>query len=231
MPDGVHAAGETGSPGGSGSPAVPERADDVPPAPEPSTTIRAGRGVLALLGVLVAYYALPVGDMPSSWDIVFAAVGLLAGIGILVWVAVRQVRMLSRYEAGDPGVRLDVLVLLVVVVVPMFALGYYAIERGDTSQFADLETKTDSLYFTLSTLATVGFGDVHATGQLARALVTVQMTFDLVFVAALVSVLTNQLRARAAERRSVAGGEVGGAARVPVADEGRSVGRQPPDRG
>jgi voltage-gated potassium channel len=168
----------------------------------PSPTLRVGRGALAVGGVLVAYYAVPVGEMPSSWGILFAAGGVLAGLGVLVWVALRQLRVLARYETGHPGVRLDVLVLLVVVVVPLFALGYYAIERGDSSQFAELETKTDALYFTMSTLATVGFGDVHAAGELARALVTVQIAFDVVFVAALVSVLTAQLRARAAERRS-----------------------------
>ena len=130
---------------------------------------------------------------------------LLAGLGAVVFVAIRQVRQLARFERGAPGVRLDVVVLVVFVVVPLFSLGYYAIEQGDASQFADLGTKTDALYFTLSTLATVGFGDVHATGQLARALVSVQIVFDLVFVAALVSVLTAHLRARAAERRAGAG--------------------------
>jgi len=193
MPDGAHTtdpAGDAAVPGQGGEPSAPRRV---------------GRSVLALAGVLVAYYAMPVGEIPSSWDIVLAASGLLVGLAALVWVAVRQVRAMERYEAGDPGVRLDVLVLTVVVVVPLFALGYYAIERGDASQFADLETKTDALYFTLSTLGTVGFGDVHATGQLARALVIIQITFDLVVVAALASVLTTQLRARAG-RRTGSGG-------------------------
>ena len=57
-----------------------------------------------------------------------------------------------------------------------------------------METKTDALYFTMSTLATVGFGDVHATGQLARLLVTIQIAFNLVFVATLVTVLSKRVR-------------------------------------
>jgi voltage-gated potassium channel len=184
-------------------PAAPGlEASDAGDAGGPSPTIRVGRGLLALAGVLAAYYAVPVGDVPSDWDIALSALGLLAGLGALVFVAVHQVRQLAQYQAGDPGVRLDVLVLLVLIVVPLFSLGYYAIERGDASQFADLATKTDALYFSLSTLATVGFGDVHATGQLARALVSVQIVFDVVFVAAVVSLLTTQLRARAAERQT-----------------------------
>ena len=194
---------------------MPEAADvDEPPdggasdqgsshvSAEPSPVLRIGRAALALVGVIVAYYAIPVGEVPSSWDIVFASVGLLAGVGVLVWVTVRQLRVLENYQAGDPSVRLDVLALVVFIVVPLFALGYYALEQGDSAQFAEMSTKTDALYFTVSTLGTVGFGDVHATGQLARGLVTFQIAFDLVFVAALVSVLTTQFRARAAERRT-----------------------------
>jgi hypothetical protein len=86
----------------------------------------------------------------------------------------------------------------------MFALGYFAPQQNDIAQFASLTTKTDALSFTLSPLATVGFGDVHATGQLARGLVAIQIAFDLVFVAALVSVLTSQIRDRAASRRIAA---------------------------
>ena len=164
--------------------------------------MRAGRSGLAFAGVMVAYFALPIDELPSSWDIALVTLGLVAGLGALVWVGARQLRTMAHTPAGDPSVRLDVLALVVIVVIPLFALGYYGIEQADTGQFADLATKTDSLYFTVSTLATVGFGDVHATGQAARALVTAQIVFNLVVVAALVSVLTTQLRARMAERRA-----------------------------
>ncbi len=40
-------------------------------------------------------------------------------------------------------------------------------------------TRTDSLYFTVTTFATVGFGDITATSQTARLMVTVQMILDL----------------------------------------------------
>jgi voltage-gated potassium channel len=204
MPD-AEAAGGAGRPEGSdaqgAAPNVESGGDGVSSGGEPSGRLRIGRGLLALAGVLLAYYALPIGDVPSSWDVVFAALGLIAGLAAIVYVALRQVKVMAQYRQGDPSVRLDVLVLLLVIVVPLFAAGYYAVQKGDPDQFAELETKTDALYFTVSTVATVGFGDVHAEGQLARALVTVQMGFDLVFVAALVAVLTGQLRARAAERR------------------------------
>lgn len=176
--------------------------EGAPPSGRSAGSARIGRTALALVGVIAAYYAAPVDELPSSWDIVVVTLGLVAGLGVLVWVGVRQVRMLAHHQAGDPSVRLDGLALVVIVVVPLFALGFYAIERADASQFADLETKTDALYFTVSALATVGFGDVHASGQLARALVTVQIVFNLVVVAALASVLTGQIRARMSGRQA-----------------------------
>ncbi|HEX5365617.1 MAG TPA: potassium channel family protein [Acidimicrobiales bacterium] len=166
----------------------------------PSTRLRVRRSLLGLVGVLVAYYVFPVDEVPSSWDVLRVTLGLIAGLAAVAYVVVRQLRMLSRFRVGDPGVRLDVLALAVFVVVPLFALGYYATEAVDPGQFRGLRTKTDALYFSVSTLVTVGFGDVHAGGQVARALVTVQMAFDVVVVAAAASVLTTQVRARAAGR-------------------------------
>lgn len=161
---------------------------------------RLRRDLLALTAVLVAYYAVPVGELPSAGGAVLSVLGLLVGLAVLVRLIVRQVRLLVDDRPDSEAVQIDALVLLIFVIVPVFALGYFGLERAAPDQFAELSTKTDSLYFTLSTLATVGFGDVHATGQVARGLVIVQMTFDLVFVAAVVSVLGAHVRERAATR-------------------------------
>jgi hypothetical protein len=40
-------------------------------------------------------------------------------------------------------------------------------------------TRTDALYFTVTVFATVGFGDISATSQVARCFVTAQMILDL----------------------------------------------------
>jgi voltage-gated potassium channel len=80
--------------------------------------------------------------------------------------------------------------------VAFFALVDYAIAISDAGQFVGLETKTDALYFALATLTTVGYGDVHASGQVARGVVAVQLVFNVVIVATGVSVLTRQFGAR-----------------------------------
>jgi hypothetical protein len=79
----------------------------------------------------------------------------------------------------------------------VFALGFYALEEHSPEQIRGMNTRTDALYFTVSTLATVGFGDVHAVGQLARGLVILQLVFNVTFVGALVSTVAQSLRNRA----------------------------------
>jgi voltage-gated potassium channel len=86
--------------------------------------------------------------------------------------------------------------MLLELVVVVFAVGYYVLDLSAPGQMADLHTRTDALYFTLSTLTTIGFGDVHAVGQLARVLVIIQMVFDVVFVTAVVATLRGRVRTR-----------------------------------
>ena len=155
------------------------------------------RPLVSLLGILVVFYALPIGGLALETATVVAVLVTLAGVGLLGWAIVGQVR---RQLAGDTEVRVDILLTLLSLVAVVFAFGYLLLEKASPGQFAGLETRTDSLYFTLSTLATVGFGDVHAVGQVGRALVSTQIVFDLVFVAALIATLSGRLRYRAAER-------------------------------
>jgi hypothetical protein len=44
------------------------------------------------------------------------------------------------------------------------------------------------------TLGTVGYGDVHAVGQMARVVSMVQVAFDLVVIGALIAVATSRFQ-------------------------------------
>jgi hypothetical protein len=80
-------------------------------------------------------------------------------------------------------------------VVALFALAYYVIQSTDPAQFTELVTRTDSLYYTVITLGTVGYGgDVHAVGQLARVVSMIQVAFDLVVIGALIAVATSRFQ-------------------------------------
>ncbi|GLZ76701.1 hypothetical protein Afil01_15080 [Actinorhabdospora filicis] len=160
------------------------------------------RTCVVLAAMLAAYYLLP--SHPSDALPLLRGIGsvlILAGLAVLF---VRQIKAQAR-ASEDTTVRLESLFYLVSLTVFVFAFTYYALARSQPGQFAGLSTRTDALYFTVTTMATVGFGDVHAAGQVARGLVTVNMIFNVVFVGVFASVLAARVR-RAVERRRSARG-------------------------
>jgi voltage-gated potassium channel len=165
------------------------------------TQVRWIRLAVVLLLILVVYFVVPVETTASSENVVRAA-GALLGFVSLAGLMVRQLRM----HLDDASRRVDGLVIGIVLIVVVFAYAFYSMNRHDPSQFAGLKTRLDSLYFAVTTLATVGTGDVHAAGQAARALVLVQMVFNVLFVATTATLLTARIRVaaqiRAEERRA-----------------------------
>lgn len=149
------------------------------------------RPVASLVGLLLFYYSVPL-----DWTVAAPRLAVLltvVGAAVLGWAITAQV---LHHVRGSTPVGLPSLVMLLLLVLVVFALGYLALETARPGQFEDLHTRTDSLYFTMQVLTTVGLGDVHAVGQTARALVTGQMAFDLVFVGAAVSVAGRRFRSR-----------------------------------
>jgi len=153
--------------------------------------------VLLMAAATGAYYLIPVPALsPGAWTVLFfAGAGVL---GVLILAAVRQL-LRAGEEAGIRG-----LVLLLTLTVLFFSWSDASVAKLH-GQFTDLHDRTDALYFNVSTLATVGFGDVHPVGQLARAAVTLQIVFNLVFLGAAVSMITSAFRRRAQGQRPESG--------------------------
>ena len=141
------------------------------------------RPILTFVAVLVAYYAFPVDFDRAPGFVILSLVLTLAGLGLIGWTMVSELGHLRRGEASRSSPALAMLILLLVM---SFSLAFFLLELASPGQIADLHTRTDALYFTLSTMATVGYGDVHAEGQAARALVSAVIAFDVVVVASLV---------------------------------------------
>lgn len=153
----------------------------------------------SLLGMVVAYFAVPVNGPVLGSSVALDVVLTVCGIAALGWSILGQVR---RYLVSGSAAIVDSLILTLSVVVVFFSLAFYVLQVSDPTQFTGLDTRLDSLYFTASTATTVGYGDVHASGQLARALVTIQLTFNLVFVAAVATLLSSRIRSVAEAGRS-----------------------------
>ena len=146
-----------------------------------------------LVGLLLVFYAMPVKALGLTGRTVLSVALILLGVCCLAWAITAQIRQQLQ---ADRDADVHSLVMLLELVAVVFAFGYYLLELTTPGQIAGLETRTDALYFTLSTLTTIGYGDVHALGQLARGMVILQILFDAVFVAAVVATLSGHLRTR-----------------------------------
>lgn len=158
--------------------------------------------------VLVAYFVIP---MKEDYAELLAALVVLGAVGALVPLAVRRAQQVL--VSDRPGlVALQAVVTAVTVLVVSFSTLYYVLGTQHSDQIDGVATKIDGLYFSVTILSTVGFGDITATGQLGRAVVTLNMALNLVLLAIAVRVLTWALE-RAREQRPA-----GFVARRPRAD-------------
>lgn len=152
------------------------------------------KAVTVPIAVLALYFVVPVDAQRAPVGVltgVLLSVAALVGVVVAIFVETRGTqRRLTGWH----------LVLALEIALVVFSFTYYVIATNDPGQFAGLSTRLDAMYFSTATAATVGYGDVHATGQLARALVTLHMVFNIVFIAAVV----NLARERMSERREAA---------------------------
>jgi hypothetical protein len=61
--------------------------------------------------------------------------------------------------------------------------------RSDPATFGGAMSRTKALYFTMTVLSTVGFGDITPHTDPARLVTTVQMALDLAFIAIVVRLI------------------------------------------
>jgi voltage-gated potassium channel len=166
-----------------------------------SALVMVGRPALVSALIVGFYYLIPVEPGVRGAQLALRVAGT-AVLGLLItWRIMRQV----GHHLSEPETT-PVAGLLTALVggVAFFALADYTTAILGPGQFVELETKTDALYFAVATLTTVGYGDVHAAGQVARAVVIAQLVFNVAVIATGASVLSRQISTRARERRAAA---------------------------
>jgi len=160
-----------------------------------SLWVHVARSLGVLACVMFVYYGFPESLALESRGDVVGITLFVAGLAGLAWLVVVQIRAVV---GSDVRGRFMGVLTVVYLVVGFFSLAYYLIESRDPQQFVGLETRTDSLYYTVVTLGTVGFGDVHAVGHLGRLTTVVQIVFDFVLLGALLAVASSSLSRRLA---------------------------------
>ena len=136
------------------------------------------RSMAAALGLFALYYLAPLhrlGQVPVPLSL---SVALLVLAGVSAW------QVLSITRADYPGIRaVEALSVTTPLFLLLFAAAYFVLAQNDPANFRpEPLTRTDTLYFTVTTFSTVGFGDITATSEGARLIVTVQMLLDLLIL-------------------------------------------------
>jgi len=168
--------------------------------PPPGKVIRSLlRSVGSTVVLVVIYYLLPL-DHSAHWAAVAMLVIGLAGLCALLAYQVRSI-----IASPFPGLRaLEALATSVPFFLLLFASTYVVMAAATAGSFSQPMTRTNALYFTVTVFATVGFGDITATTQAARLVVTVQMIIDLIIIGLGVRVILGAV-ARGRQRRAPQG--------------------------
>ena len=144
-------------------------------------------GVAAMV---TAYFLLPLDRLGPrrpvlSW--------LLFGLALTL-IALLLLRQVVHVLLGVPDVRPGLVIpLLMSLSILVFATAYQALAQRP-GELDGIATRLDALYFTVVTLATVGYGDITPRGQTARLVTILQILYSFIFLTAAATALTNHLR-------------------------------------
>ena len=148
-----------------------------PEAPLPTRSLRERpwfiivSTAVSAAAILTLYFIVPLAGSE------FSAIERLLGAGVVLVVLITALLYMRRRASNLP-----VLVIVLVLVAVAFAATFYVIAADRPSEFDGIETRIDALYFTLTTMTTTGYGDIHAVGQLSRVLVSAVFVFDVLFL-------------------------------------------------
>jgi voltage-gated potassium channel len=178
--------------------------------PEPSGEARRGfrrvsvtllRALGSTAALVAIYYLLPLDRSSIGVVIGILALGLLALVGLVAY----QVRAIMR--AAYPALRaVGALATSVPLFLLLFAGTYFVMGTISAGTFSQPMTRTDALYFTVTVFSTVGFGDITAVTEAARALVTGQMIADIVIIGLGVRIIIDAVK-RGQQRQPIQVGD------------------------
>jgi voltage-gated potassium channel len=155
------------------------------------------RTALTSAGLMVVYSMVPIGREATVTTIGIMVIGTVLAVSMLVV----ETRALAR--SPHPILRVvQTLTTVLVVFILAFATVYLSMAESNPLAFTEPITKVSAVYFTVTVLATVGFGDITPVTDAARIVVTMQMVLGLTLVAVVVRFMVTFAQNLQIQRRS-----------------------------
>jgi voltage-gated potassium channel len=154
-------------------------------------TIAAIRSFASVAVLVTAYFLLPFTRLLNGRLIVEFGAGVLLVIIVLISQTVLTLR------SGYPLLRsVEAMATSIPLFLVVFSTTHYLVNELNPGSYSEPMTRFDALYFTMSTFATVGFGDITAISVPARFATLVQMIGGLVLIGVVARVLIGTARLR-----------------------------------
>lgn len=152
--------------------------------------------VLQTAGLLAVYYFMPVTTGERSFAIRFVGSATLMAL-VLVWQVKRVIAAESRLFRSLTSLGFAIPLLVV-----LYSGLYLTLSIDDPAAFSEVLAKTDALYFTVTTLATVGYGDISPSSDLARIVAMTQMVANVTLIGFSVRIVSSMASKLVQDRRS-----------------------------
>jgi bacteriorhodopsin len=173
-----------------------------------------GRTALRILVSVVLlfalYGALPAADRTGLGTLIELFIGLVIFSAVLGW------QVLKIMGAEHPELRAaEALAIAVPIVLIVFSFTYLSLSHVQPGSFSEKLNHVKAVYFVITVISTVGFGDITPKTDAAMILVSFQIMLDLVllvgivravFFAAQVGVRRRQSEREAATSESISSG-------------------------
>ena len=164
----------------------------------------AARIVVAWIVLAACYFVIPFDGQRSGWSLV------RSGISLVLFGALAAFEVTRTARSPTPRLRaIAAIGTLVPLLIVLFAGGYLSISHRTPDAFSEPLDHVSSLYFTITTLGTVGFGDIAAHSNAARLAVSLQILLDLAVIGFVVRLLAQAVEIGMARNAGRGSGEDG----------------------
>jgi voltage-gated potassium channel len=158
-------------------------------------TIASIRSLASAAVLVTAYFLLPFTRL-SNGNLIAEFV-----VGVLLVVVVLTRQTVATLRSGYPLLRsAEAMATTIPLFLVVFSTTHYLINGLSAGSYSEPMTRFDALYFTITTFATVGFGDITPVSFPARFVTLVQMMGGLILIGVVARVLIGAARLRGQNR-------------------------------